>query len=214
MSAHSSDEKAPRDQVDVGEQKVLKVENVDYALALATGPQLKATDPRSLQLFAILLVAYLGSLSNGFDGQGMITGTCALPLLTPSPSVMSAVNGMSYVACFQRKVRASLMKSRQYTEYFGINVAEGGGVGTTTAIIFGIVSICSSLHFHAKRFFSTRLVKAYTQCIPTIILTNPPGSIAGVFIAGPLADNLGRRGGMVSSPSHYIEPERRLISIP
>jgi len=78
MSAVSSDEKAHHEQVDVGEQKVLKVENVDYALALATGPQLKATDPRSLQLFAILLVAYLGSLSNGFDGQGMGTSTVML----------------------------------------------------------------------------------------------------------------------------------------
>ncbi|TEB35759.1 general substrate transporter [Coprinellus micaceus] len=60
-----------------GDAKVLEVQNEDLALALATGPQLKATSARSLQLFAVLLVAFMGSLSNGFDGQ-----------------VMSAVNGM------------------------------------------------------------------------------------------------------------------------
>jgi hypothetical protein len=53
-----------------GDAKVLEVQNEDLALALATGPQLKATSTRSLQLFAILLVAFMGSLSNGFDGQG------------------------------------------------------------------------------------------------------------------------------------------------
>ena len=50
--------------------KYIQVENVDYALALQTGPQLKATSARSLQLFSILLVAFMGSLSNGFDGSG------------------------------------------------------------------------------------------------------------------------------------------------
>ncbi|KAH9482516.1 Lactose permease [Psilocybe cubensis] len=79
---------------------VLQVANADYAAALATGPQLKATSLRSIQLFAIMLVAFMGSLSNGFDG-----------------SVMSAVNAMKQ--------------------------GEGGGVGTTTAIIFGIYSIGS-----------------------------------------------------------------------
>jgi len=49
----------------------MEVMNAEYALALSTGPQLKATSWRSLQLFAIMLVAYMGSLSNGFDGSGM-----------------------------------------------------------------------------------------------------------------------------------------------
>lgn len=50
--------------------KVIQVANIDYAAALATGPQLKATSIRSIQLFLILLVAFMGSLSNGFDGSG------------------------------------------------------------------------------------------------------------------------------------------------
>ncbi|KAF9450633.1 hypothetical protein P691DRAFT_700780 [Macrolepiota fuliginosa MF-IS2] len=90
--------------------KFMEVMNAEYALALSTGPQLKATSWRSIQLFAILLVAFMGSLSNGFDG-----------------SVMSAVNGM-----------------KQYLDFFGIDGEDaGGGVGTTTAIIFGMYSIGS-----------------------------------------------------------------------
>ncbi|RXW24714.1 hypothetical protein EST38_g1192 [Candolleomyces aberdarensis] len=86
----------------------VEVQNTELALALASGPKLKATSARSIQLFAILLVAFMGSLSNGFDG-----------------SVMSAVNGM-----------------QQYLDYFGINSQDsGGGVGTTTAIIFAIYNI-------------------------------------------------------------------------
>ncbi|KAJ2927900.1 hypothetical protein H1R20_g9211, partial [Candolleomyces eurysporus] len=86
----------------------VEVQNTDLALALASGPKLKANSARSIQLFAILLVAFMGSLSNGFDG-----------------SVMSAVNGM-----------------QQYLDYFGINSQDsGGGVGTTTAIIFAIYNI-------------------------------------------------------------------------
>lgn len=53
-----------------GNTKYIQVENIDYALALQTGPQLTATSSRSIQLFAILLVAFMGSLSNGFDGSG------------------------------------------------------------------------------------------------------------------------------------------------
>lgn len=49
----------------------VEAENADLALALSSGPKLKATSPRSLQLFAILLVAFMGSLSNGFDGSGV-----------------------------------------------------------------------------------------------------------------------------------------------
>lgn len=63
-------ESSEHPQVPHGEAKVLEVQNEDLALALATGPQLKVTSPRTLQLFAILLVAFMGSLSNGFDGQG------------------------------------------------------------------------------------------------------------------------------------------------
>ncbi|KAG6888902.1 hypothetical protein C0992_007141 [Termitomyces sp. T32_za158] len=85
--------------------KVLEVLNADFALALSTGPQLSPYSWRSLQLFAILSASFMGSLSNGFDGQ-----------------VMSAVNGME-----------------QYLTYFGISGLDaGGGVGTKTAIIFGI----------------------------------------------------------------------------
>ncbi|KAF5388339.1 hypothetical protein D9615_000635 [Tricholomella constricta] len=90
--------------------KIMEVVNADLALALSTGPQLSPTSRRSLQLYAILLVAFMGSLSNGFDG-----------------SVMSAVNGME-----------------QYLRYFNISGLDaGGGVGTVTAIIFGIYSIGS-----------------------------------------------------------------------
>ncbi|KAF8663434.1 hypothetical protein AX16_001004 [Volvariella volvacea WC 439] len=90
--------------------KVVEVANTALAVALSTGPQLKATSWRSIQLFGILLIAFMGSLSNGFDG-----------------SVMSAVNGME-----------------QYLEYFNIPGRDaGGGVGTATAIIFGIYSIGS-----------------------------------------------------------------------
>jgi hypothetical protein len=50
--------------------KIMEVLNADYALALSTGPQLSPTSRRSLQLYAVLLVAFMGSLSNGFDGSG------------------------------------------------------------------------------------------------------------------------------------------------
>ena len=55
----------------LGRAQFMEVMNAEYALALSTGPQLKATSWRSLQLFAIMLVAYMGSMSNGFDGSGM-----------------------------------------------------------------------------------------------------------------------------------------------
>lgn len=76
--------------------KILEVKNADYALALSTGPQLSPTSWRSFQLYAILLVAFMGSLSNGFDGSGKnFPSTSLIPKL--SISVMSAVNGMEYV---------------------------------------------------------------------------------------------------------------------
>ncbi|KAF5363898.1 hypothetical protein D9756_000210 [Leucocoprinus leucothites] len=106
--AEHTDSEHAQDNIDGA--KFMEVMNAEYALALSTGPQLKATSWRSIQLFLIMLVAYMGSLSNGFDG-----------------SVMSAVNGML-----------------QYLDYFGIDGADaGGGVGTTTAIIFGMYSIGS-----------------------------------------------------------------------
>jgi hypothetical protein len=55
--------------------KFMEVMNAEYALALSTGPQLKATSWHSIQLFGILLIAFMGSLSNGFDGSG----TCSQP---------------------------------------------------------------------------------------------------------------------------------------
>ncbi|KAJ7490251.1 general substrate transporter [Mycena galericulata] len=86
-----------------GNAKIVEAANTDLALALATGPHLSPFSWRSIQLYLILLVAFMGSLANGFDG-----------------SVMSAVNGM-----------------HQYLDYFGISGTDsGGGVGSTTAIIF------------------------------------------------------------------------------
>jgi len=77
--------------------KVIQVQNVDYAMALSTGPQLKASSPRSIQLFLILLVAFMGSLSNGFDGSGkhfILLGIAMGGIDFILESVMSAVNGM------------------------------------------------------------------------------------------------------------------------
>lgn len=66
--------------------KILEVANADYALALSTGPQLSPTSWKSLQLFAILLVAYMGSLSNGFDGSGMLYCSLLWTRLNPRRS--------------------------------------------------------------------------------------------------------------------------------
>ncbi|KAG6832173.1 hypothetical protein H0H92_004904 [Tricholoma furcatifolium] len=113
MSAAETEKQQVKEEdvvISTKDTRIIEVQNADFALALSTGPQLSAFDPRSLQLFAILLVSFMGSLSNGFDG-----------------SVMSAVNGME-----------------QYLTYFGISGLDaGGGVGTKTAIIFGIYSIGS-----------------------------------------------------------------------
>jgi len=90
--------------------KVLEVENADYAAALTSSAKLNPLSRASLQLYLILVVAFMGSMANGFDG-----------------SVMSAVNGMD-----------------QYLNYFGISGTDsGGGVGTATALIFGIYQIGS-----------------------------------------------------------------------
>ncbi|KAF8827111.1 hypothetical protein HHX47_DHR5000607 [Lentinula edodes] len=89
--------------------KLMEVKNADLAVAL-TSTQLDPLSRASIQLYLILVVAFMGSMSNGFDGQ-----------------VMGAVNGMN-----------------QYLNYFGISGADaGGGVGTATALIFGIYQIGS-----------------------------------------------------------------------
>lgn len=73
----------------------------------------------------------------------------------------------------------------QYLEYFNIDSADsGGGVGTVTAIIFGIVS--------ALKYGTEFSCEALTKIQYSI------GSIAGVLVAGPIADRFGRRGGMVN----------------
>lgn len=80
--------------------KIIEVVNADYALALSTGSQLSPTSLRSLQLYLILLVSFMGSLSNGFDGSGksLLLSSEAENVLNPVWSeVMSAVNGMQYV---------------------------------------------------------------------------------------------------------------------
>ncbi|KAJ3841779.1 general substrate transporter [Lentinula raphanica] len=89
--------------------KVLEVKNADLAVALTSTP-LDPLSWASIQLYLILVVAFMGSMSNGFDGQ-----------------VMGAVNGMN-----------------QYLNYFDISGTDsGGGVGTATALIFGIYQIGS-----------------------------------------------------------------------
>ncbi|KAF7290931.1 MFS domain-containing protein [Mycena chlorophos] len=138
MSAHTSEkeadvEKTPHAAPELNENedasdhaKIVDAANTDLALALATSTPLNPLSPASLQLFAILLVAFMGSLANGFDGSGARFLDLPPKLCLIGP-VMSAVNGM-----------------HQYLDYFGISGTDaGGGVGTTTAIIFGIYSIGS-----------------------------------------------------------------------
>lgn len=80
---HHDDEKHPNPTSaseihgDGHNTKIVEVTNADLALALTAGPHLRATSLASIKLFLVLLVAFMGSMSNGFDGQ-----------------VMSAVNGM------------------------------------------------------------------------------------------------------------------------
>jgi hypothetical protein len=49
--------------------KAIEVANADYALALSAG-SLSPTSFRSLQLYLILLIPFMSSLSYGFDGSG------------------------------------------------------------------------------------------------------------------------------------------------
>ncbi|KAJ3796802.1 general substrate transporter [Lentinula aff. detonsa] len=118
LQSSSSDEKHDDDHhvipTAVAEKegaKVLEVKNADLAVAL-TSTSLDPLSWASIQLYLILVVAFMGSMSNGFDGQ-----------------VMGAVNGMN-----------------QYLNYFGISGTDaGGGVGTATALIFGIVTVVGSI---------------------------------------------------------------------
>lgn len=68
----SSEKPESQQSIDAADGQVLEVANAEYALALSTGPQLSAYSWRSIQLFGILLIAYMGSLSNGFDGSGEV----------------------------------------------------------------------------------------------------------------------------------------------
>ncbi|KAG6817891.1 hypothetical protein H0H87_001723 [Tephrocybe sp. NHM501043] len=112
--------------------KVLVVENADHALALSTGPQLSPYSKRSIQLFAILLVSFMGSLSNGFDGSGEYRvilplykrATCVHDAAFP---VMSAVNGMECSISTTSVLMASMLEE----------------LAQRRAIIFGIYSIGS-----------------------------------------------------------------------
>jgi hypothetical protein len=47
--------------------------NADLALALSTGPQLNAVGITAFKLYLILLVAFMGSLSFGFDTTGQFS---------------------------------------------------------------------------------------------------------------------------------------------
>lgn len=72
-SSHENDKDIGAESYDdpkLSEANFMEVSNAEYALALSTGPQLKATSWRSIQLFLILLVAFMGSMTNGFDGSG------------------------------------------------------------------------------------------------------------------------------------------------
>lgn len=72
QNGHSDEKSEHASSPDLMSQnaKIIEVKNADYARALSTGPQLSPTSLRSIQLYFILLVAFMGSLSNGFDGSG------------------------------------------------------------------------------------------------------------------------------------------------
>lgn len=80
---HASDDVPTVDKDALTGQPVMQVVNADLALALTTGKQLNALSWDAIKLYLVLVVAFMGSMSNGFDGQ-----------------VMSAVNGMQYAFLF------------------------------------------------------------------------------------------------------------------
>jgi len=110
----------------VASAPVVEVTNADLHVALTTGEQLNPRSMAAVRLYLVLLVAFMGSMSNGFDGQ-----------------VMGAVNGMKYVAFPSiQHALTDLSLVSQYLSDFGIsNEDSGGGVGTVVALIFGIYSI-------------------------------------------------------------------------
>jgi hypothetical protein len=126
--------------------KVLDVKNADYALALSTGQQLSPICLRSLQLYLIFLVPIMGSLAYGFDGSGEpYSNIKASYVLKYNSTVMGIVIGMPYVS-YRHSPALTLTRltvfNRQYLEYFKIDAADAaGGVGSITALIFGVVSL-------------------------------------------------------------------------
>lgn len=78
-------------------------------------------------------------------------------------------------------------------------------MGTTTAIIFGMVS--TEQFFYSSKAdvpLSTQLVFQFT-CSRSDPDSLNIGNIAGVVIAGPVTDILGRRGGMVRILSSWYD---------
>ncbi|KAJ7284054.1 general substrate transporter [Mycena rebaudengoi] len=173
---HAADEKIEHDHVPEN-AKIVEVENADLALALSTGPQLKPFSARSIQLYLILLVAFMGSLTNGFDG-----------------SVMSAVNGMD-----------------QYLGYFGITGTDsGGGVGSTTAIIFGIYSIGSIVAVPIAGPVTDRVgrrggmfIGSMTVIVGAIVATTAKS--LGALLGGRFVLGLGVGIVQTASPSYVVE---------
>ncbi|KAJ7228311.1 general substrate transporter [Mycena pura] len=189
MSAHTSEKDVPA--VDEKQQKptaiapedapenakIVEAANTDLALALATGPHLSPYSLRSIQLYLILLVAFMGSLANGFDG-----------------SVMSAVNGMD-----------------QYLEFFGISGADsGGGVGTVTALIFGIYSIGSIVAVPVAGPVTDRVGRRGGMFLGSVIIivgsiTVTTASHINAILGGRFILGLGVGIVQTASPSYVVE---------
>ncbi|KAJ7682444.1 general substrate transporter [Mycena polygramma] len=174
----SGDEKVPDEHHAVPENaKIVEAANTDLALALASGPHLSSFSLRSIQLYLILLVAFMCSLANGFDG-----------------SVMSAVNGMD-----------------QYLNYFGITGKDaGGGVGSTTAIIFGIYSIGSIVAVPVAGPITDRLGRRGGMFIGALIIII--GSVAATtardvsaLLGGRFVLGLGVGIVQTAGPSYVVE---------
>ncbi|KAJ7215631.1 general substrate transporter [Mycena rebaudengoi] len=166
---HAADEKNELEHVSEN-AKIVEVENADLALALSTGPQLRPLSARSIQLYLILLVAFMGSLANGFDG-----------------SVMSAVNGMD-----------------QYLGYFGITGTDsGGGVGSTTAIIFIVaVPIAGPVTDRVGRR-GGMFIGSMTIIVGAIVATTSRS--LGALLGGRFVLGLGVGIVQTASPSYVVE---------
>ncbi|KAK7062039.1 lactose permease [Favolaschia claudopus] len=184
MSAHTSEkdaaaiEETPQQHPVVPESAdIVEAANTDLAVALASGPHLSPWSVRSMQLYLILLVAFMGSFANGFDG-----------------SVMSAVNGML-----------------QYTDYFGISGADsGGGVGSTTAIIFGIYSIGSIVAVPVAGPVTDRLGRRGGMFIGALIIiigsvTVTTAKHVNALLGGRFVLGLGVGIVQTASPSYVVE---------